>query len=126
MSLNSSEFLWSWLKILAALPVVLLLAYVSFKLSRGYANNFRRGLYIKVIETVPVFNKSAVSIVQVGEKYLVLGVSDDSVNVLSELSEEEIEKIKANAPHSGFSGNAAASFLNNKMKNKWNRRQDER
>ncbi|MCG8483980.1 MAG: flagellar biosynthetic protein FliO [Clostridia bacterium] len=84
----------SWLKIIVALPIVLILAYMSLKLSRSYMNNMKKNTNIKVIETVPIYHKVAISIVKVGQKYYVLGVSDQNVKTISELSAEEIEDIQ--------------------------------
>lgn len=123
MRLYNAELLWSWLKILAALPVVLLLAYLSFKLSRRYLNNFRRGTYVSVLETVSLFNKSAVSVVKIGNKYLALGVSEHDISVICELSEEEINQLKAEESETVLKVNSL-SDLKARMKDKMDRRQE--
>lgn len=86
----ANELLISWIKVIVALPVVLLLAYISLKLSKGYTNTLKRNKKMKVIETVPLYEKSALSIVQIGSKYFVLGVSNQNIQKISELSPEEI------------------------------------
>lgn len=50
--------------------------------------------HIQVIETVPIYHKSALSIVQVGKKYYVLSVSEHSISKISELTSEEIKEIQ--------------------------------
>ena len=54
----------------------------------------RKGQFLKVVETVPVFNKSAISIVQVGDRHLVVGISEQGIQLLSELTEEETVEMK--------------------------------
>jgi len=73
----------------------------------------RKGQFLKVVETVPVFNKSAISIVQVGDRYLVIGVTEQGVHLLTELTEEEVVEMKkkSNEVHLGPS-----TFLNFKDK----------
>lgn len=46
---------------------------------------------IRVLETVPIYQKSAVSLVKVGQKYLVLGVSDQNIQLITQLSADEIQ-----------------------------------
>ncbi len=114
--MDSSELIFSWLKIIAALPIVLLLAYLSFRLSRGYMKTLRKGEFLKVVETVPVFSKSAVSIVQVGDRYLVVGISEQGIHLLTELTEEEAAKMQKK--NKDISINPSAFFaLKDKFKN---------
>lgn len=125
MALSTSELLWNWLKIIVALPIVLLLAYVSLKLSKGYVNTLRKGLYMKVIETVPVFNKTALSIVQIGKKYLVLGVSDQGIQVVSELTDDEVTELLAKNQEAKINTKAFSHFIE-MIKDRKDRRQKER
>lgn len=108
----NSELLLSWLKIIAALPIVLLLAYISMKLSRSYMSNFKKGMFMKVIETIPVYNKSAVSIVQIGAKYFVLGVSEQGMQIITELTENEMDEMKAQSKtQQHFNSNALSKLM---------------
>lgn len=105
----NSELLWSWLKIIAALPIVLLLAYISLRLSRSYMSNFNKGIFMNVVETIPVYHKSAISIVQIGTKYYVLGVSEQGMQVITELTEKEIDEIKIQKQH--FNSNTLSKAM---------------
>ncbi|NLK73556.1 MAG: flagellar biosynthetic protein FliO [Clostridiales bacterium] len=108
----NSELLLSWLKIIAALPIVLLLAYISMKLSRSYMSNFKKGMFMKVIETIPVYHKSAVSIVQIGTKYFVLGVSEQGMQIITELTEKEMDEMKAQSKtQQHFNSNALSKLM---------------
>lgn len=82
------------LKLLVALPVVILLAYISLRLGKNYMNALSKGRNIKVIETVPIHSKSFVSVVRIGKTYMVLGISEHSVSILKTLSEEEASQFK--------------------------------
>ena len=45
---------------------------------------------MKVIETFRVNNNKFIQIIQVGKKYLVISVCKDTINILTELTEEEL------------------------------------
>ncbi len=45
---------------------------------------------IQVVETFRVSNNKFIQIIQVGKKYLVISVCKDVVNILTELTEEEL------------------------------------
>lgn len=95
---------------IAALPVVLLLAYISFRLSRRYMRTLRKGQFLKVVETVPVFNKSAISIVQVGDRYLVVGISEQGIQLLTELTESEAVEMEKNCSEMPINPSAVLAF----------------
>lgn len=80
---------------LIALPIVLLLAYASLKLGKNYMSNLGKGRNIKVLETVPISNKSFVSVVKIGNQFMVLGISEHNVNLLKMLTNDEIKEFNA-------------------------------
>ncbi|MTI65711.1 MAG: flagellar biosynthetic protein FliO [Firmicutes bacterium] len=90
--MNDTSFLFSFLKLLVALPIVVILAYISLRLSNKYLMKYNKGKNMKIIEKIPLHNKSSLCIAKLGEKYVVLGVSENNIQVLTELKEDEIEK----------------------------------
>ncbi|MEA3423154.1 MAG: flagellar biosynthetic protein FliO [Bacillota bacterium] len=80
----------SFLRLFVALPVVIILAYISLKIGNKYFKKMNNGRLINVIETVPVFNKAAISVVKIGEEYHVLGVTEANIVDLKTLDEAEI------------------------------------
>jgi len=78
-----------------------------------------------VVETVPVFSKSAVSIVQVGDRYLVVGLSEQGVHLLTELTEEEAGEIKNQCKDMQINPSAFLSFKDKitKVNSDWRQNQ---
>lgn len=65
--------------------------YLFKKLSRfGGTNNSRNGM--KVLQSLPLGGKKMIHVVRVYERNLVLGVSGDRIELLTELPEEEIDQ----------------------------------
>ncbi len=81
----------SFLRLFVALPLVILLAYISLKFGNKYLKKMNNGKLLSVIETTPVFNKAAISVVKIGDEYHVLGVTEANIVDLKTLNEAEIE-----------------------------------
>lgn len=79
----------SLMKLIIALPLVLILAYVSMKYASRQVNKLSDGKYIRLLETVGVSGKSSVSLVKIGGEYHVLGVTDGGIATIKILSETE-------------------------------------
>ncbi|MTI69474.1 MAG: flagellar biosynthetic protein FliO [Firmicutes bacterium] len=90
--MNDNSFFLSFIKLLIALPIVVILAYISLRLSNKYLMKYNKGKNMKIIEKIPLHNKSSLCIAKLGEKYVVLGVSENNIQVLTELSENEIKE----------------------------------
>lgn len=71
---------------------VLVLTYFATrfvaKYQKGMADNKRN---IQVIETFRLTTNKYIQIIRAGEKYLVVGIGKDTITMLTELSEEEIQ-----------------------------------
>jgi len=107
------DFGESLIKLFIALPVVIVIAYSSLKLANKYMKGMGKSRNLEVVETVQVFNKAALSIVRIMDGYFVLGVSENGVETIRELTREESETLKAGkntmddsfaAQWGGFSG----------------------
>ncbi|MBN2258998.1 MAG: FliO/MopB family protein [Clostridiales bacterium] len=86
----------SLLKLFVALPLVILLAYISLKFGNKYLRKINNGKVLNVIETVPVFNKAALSIVKIGKEYHVIGVTEANIVDIKILDESEIALLNKN------------------------------
>ncbi len=79
------------LKTLLPLFLVIGLLYGALLFVRKYGINFNNAKggnsLIKVISTKAIMPKKFVSIVKVDDKYFVLGISDNSVNLIKELDD---------------------------------------
>lgn len=69
---------------------VLVLTYLATKWIAGYQQGITFQKNIQVIETFRVNNNKFIQIIQVGRKYLVISVCKDTINVLTELTEEQL------------------------------------
>jgi len=88
------SFTESLIKLFVALPLVLLIAYSSLKLGNKYMKSMGKSKNLEVVETVQVYNKAAISIVRIMDEYFVLGVSENGIEPIRELSEAESKAIK--------------------------------
>ena len=75
--------------------IVLALTYFTTRFiasyQKGLVDNRRN---IKVIETFKLTTNKYIQIIKAGEKYLVIGIGKDTITMLTELSEEEIQFVE--------------------------------
>ncbi len=88
------DFTWLFIKMLLLLIVIcalaiVLLKYVAPKL--GVFKPMQKGGYFKVLGRYQLEAKKALYLVNIGQKYLVLGVADHGINLLTEISRQEAE-----------------------------------
>lgn len=69
---------------------VLVITYFTTKWIAGYQKGTMSNKNIRVIETFRVNNNKFIQIIQIGEKYLAVSVCKDTMNVLTELTEEQL------------------------------------
>ena len=69
---------------------VLAITYFTTKWIAGYQKGTMSNKNIKVIESFRVNNNKLIQIIQVGEKYLAISVCKDRINVLTELTKEQL------------------------------------
>ena len=93
--------------ILLVFLFVLALTYVATKWIAGYQQGIVANKNIRVIETFRVSSNKFIQIIQVGEKYLAISVCKDTINILTELTEEQLtwmpsmeEKTRSNTSES--------------------------
>jgi len=86
-------------KLILALVVVVGLIYLSIFLLKKFSNRTMPNTdqLIKVIGRSYLTPKQSLYIVKLGAKYSVLGVGENAVNLIKELSPEEIESLKPTA-----------------------------
>ena len=70
---------------------VLVITYFTTKWIAGYQKGVMCNKNIRVIETFRMNNNKFIQIVQIGEKYLAVAVCKDTMNVLTELTEEQLK-----------------------------------
>lgn len=83
-----SEFTLAVLKIVLALPVVLVLAYLSVRYGLAYKKGFQgANRELKLVDQLFLAPKSRICVIKVGKKYLVVGVGEKEITYLAELQD---------------------------------------
>lgn len=72
---------------------VLVITYVVTRWLAGYQKGQMTGRNIEVIETARIANNKFIQIVKVGEVYLVIAVGKEEVNVLAQLTAEQLQTL---------------------------------
>lgn len=104
---SSWESFIQLISILFIFLFVLVITYFTTKWIAGYQKGAMCNKNIKVIETFRVNNNKLIQIIQIGEKYLAISVCKDTMNVLTELTEEQLtwlptEEEKSTAGNQNF------------------------
>lgn len=89
--LQDTDMLWSVLKLILALPVVILLAYISLRLTNKYMRTHNQGKNIQIMERTPINNKASICVVRIGEEFMVVGISENSFQVFKTLKQDEVK-----------------------------------
>ncbi len=84
------ESFFQLIGILLVFLLVLVLTYLVTKWIAGYQQGIMADKNIHVIETFRVSNNKFIQIIQVGKKYLAVSVCKDTMNLLAELTEEQL------------------------------------
>lgn len=81
--------------LLVTFAVVIGLAYFASRFLGQKMGNLAGMGHNKIMATLPLGNNRAVYVVEVGGKFLVLGVTDHGINVLQEITDQrEIDKLQ--------------------------------
>ena len=84
------ESFFQLISVLLIFLFVLAITYLTTRWIGKYQQGMLQNKNIQVVETFRVSNNKFIQIIQVGRKYLVISVCKDVVNVLTELTEEEL------------------------------------
>ena len=113
-----SSSLKSFFELIALLLIfvfVLLVTYAATKWMAGYQKAHYANKNLKVIETVPVGNNKMISLVEAGEVYLVVSIGKDEVNLLAQLTKEQLKDFSLKIFSFGV-GRVCGSSLPNEFK----------
>ena len=92
---TAADFTWLFIKMLLVLGIVTVLAILILKYAVthiGMFKRFQRGKYFRVLGRYVLEPRKSLYLVQVGGRYLVIGVADHGINLITEISEEQAEK----------------------------------
>jgi flagellar protein FliO/FliZ len=90
------DFTWLFVKMIAGLILVLALAVIliRFVLPRTRIGRARRASWASLIDRFPLEAHRSLYVIKILERYFVLGSSEHSVHLITELSKAEGEKIE--------------------------------
>ena len=87
---SSLESFLQLIGVLLIFVFVLALTYFTTRWLGGYTKAHSMNKNLQIVETIRVGNNKMISIVAAGKKYLVVSIGKDEVNLLGELSEEDL------------------------------------
>ena len=88
------EFFKMFMQLLIALGITLGIMFLSYRILGTKVDSINNNKYTKVIERTQITKDNIILVVRVGKKGYVMMTSGNSVEKLSELSEEEISEIE--------------------------------
>ena len=94
-SATAVDFTWLFVKMLLVLGIVTIGAILLLKYAVphiGVMKRFQQGRYFTVLGRYLLEPRKSLYLVNVGKRYLVIGVSDHAISLVSEISEEEARK----------------------------------
>lgn len=88
---SRAESITQFLTVFLVFLLVLALTYFTTRFVGGFqkANSFNKNF--EAIETMKITNGKYLQLVRVGEKYIVIGISKDNVNMICEVSGDDID-----------------------------------
>lgn len=97
---------------------VLAVTAVTTRWIARYQQGMMQNKNIQVVETFRVSNNKYIQIVQVGKKYLVISVCKDVINILTELTEEEVVWKPSQEENQGMKVNESFQDILGRLKDK--------
>lgn len=74
----------------AAAALIIYLSYLSSKYIGKNMNKSSSSRYMRLIDQITVGQDRHIAIMQVGDKYLLVGITAGQINVLSEMQDEDL------------------------------------
>ncbi|WP_027624822.1 flagellar biosynthetic protein FliO [Clostridium lundense] len=92
---SNLQFLVTLLKIIAFLPFVIVLIYISIKYGGEKLQDMQKGKYMKILDRLSLSKDNSLLIVKIGDKAYLMSSTNGNVQIVSELSSEDIRKIES-------------------------------
>lgn len=88
------QFIWMILKTLLALFCVVLLVYISLKYGGAKFQSAQKGKFIRILERSQLSKENMLLVVKMGERVCVVSSTSGRIEIVHELSQEEISELK--------------------------------
>lgn len=103
-------------KLAVVFLVICVLIYLTYFGLKRYMNwsrgNTNRKRAVGVVDTIPLGGKKFVSVTRIYDRVLVLGVGEDSISLLTELTDDEVNSASAKLPEKTKSSEHFMNILN--------------
>ncbi len=99
--------MWRVLITFVAAALIIYLSYLFSKYVGKGVNKNSSSRYMRLLDQIAVGQDRHIAVIQVGGKYLLVGITAGQVNVLAELQDDELFPL---SPESGESGTKAPDF----------------
>lgn len=116
------ESFFQLIGILLIFLFVLVITYVTTRWIGQYQQGLTHNKNIQVVETFRVNNNKFIQIIQVGKKYLVISVCKDVINILTELTEEDLVWKPSQEERRGVKANESFQEVLGRLKDKFPRK----
>lgn len=83
------------LKLVIFLPFVIFLVYLSLKYGGSKLQNLQNGRLIHIVERVQISKDNSLFVAKVGDKAYLMSSATGSIEILKELSEEEVKNAES-------------------------------
>lgn len=93
--MGNLTFLQMLFEIIIFVPCILFLFILVAKYGGNKLQNLQNGRYIKIMERVGLSKENGLMVVKIGEKGYVLSSSSGKVEILLQISDEDMEKIES-------------------------------
>ncbi len=83
---------------LCLVVLILYLSYVAAKLVGKSSLRGGRSRYMRMVDQMPMGQGRAVSVLQVGDRYFLIGIAEKQISTLAELEEEGLVPLEIEEP----------------------------
>jgi len=111
---NSIRSLFELLGLIIIFVIVLVVCYYTTKFVAGRQLVQKKMGNFEVLETFAIAQNKYLQLIRMGNKYVVISVTKDSVNYITEIEENEVCRIQQGTSASGKSFKEILSGLNKK------------
>lgn len=87
--------MWRIVFTFIAAALIIYLSYLSSKYIGKGVNRSASSRYMRLIDRIAVGQDRHIAVLQIGERYMLVGIAQGQINVLSELSEDDLMLISS-------------------------------
>ena len=120
--LSSLDSFVQLITVLVIFIFVLIITYFTTRWMAGIQKGRSFNKNLRIIETISAGNNKMISIVQAGEKYLVVSIGKDEVHYLTELKQEELKDLSFMNPDNQNDKQDPFAEIFGRLKEKYDKR----